>query len=434
MNMIWEQALLVKSSDEMDIVQQLHRQLSEVLRKEATKVIQDQLEQEVERWLGRKPYQRCNRRSGRRVPARCCQCGSRYQRDFVRHGHRQRGLLTMFGALSLWMPRVKCRCGGSVRIPFQVLPPGQRVWQDLTIRIQRWGEKAISLRQMRDELAAELGTSLSLRTLNERLQAVPIRKPGGMELTTVPPVVALDGIWVTLLVPTGGYRQDRSGRRRPVKKKVKVAILIALGIWPQSARIRVLDWEITAGERCVDWEQLLARLNTRRLWNCRGLQLFIHDGGPGLIAALKKWYWEVPRQRCVFHKLRNVWRAVVFPEESCGQENRQVRRRLIRQAAAIFQAPDEPAARRLLADFVFRWREEQPKAVATLQRDLDDTLRFYSFLDSNPSWKPEALRTTSRLERLNRKLRRVFRAAGAYHSPGGLEAAILRVLAPMVIL
>lgn len=123
----------------------------------------------------------------------------------------------------------------------------------------------------------------------------------------------------------------------------------------------------------------------------------------------------------------------MLPEEQLGHEYRQMRRLLIRQAAAVFRAPDEPTARRLLADLVDRWEEDQPQAVATLLRDLEDTLRFYSFLDKNPLWKPEALRTTSRLERLNRKLRRVFRTAGAYHSLEGLEAAVLRVLAPMII-
>lgn len=433
MNRIREQALLVKSVDGADVVRELSRKLMAVLRAEAAKLIESALEEELERWLGRKPYQRSNRRSGRRVQATCCKCGSQYQRDFLRHGHRKRGLAILYGLLFIWAPRVICRCGGSVRIPSQVLRPGQRIWQDVTLRIQRWGEKAVSLRQIRDDLAEELSTSLGLRTINERLQAVPFRKPGAMVLSTVPPVVVLDGIRVTLLVPTGEYRPDKRGRRRPVKKKAKVVILIALAIWPQSATIGVLDWEIASGESCQEWERLLSRLYARRLWRQRGLRLFIHDGDRGLKAALKKWYWDVPSQRCVFHKLRNVWKAVALPEDKPSHENRQMRRLLIRQAAAVFRASDEPTARWLLAGFVDRWEEEQPQAAATLLRDLEATLQFYSFLERNPLWKPEALRTTSRLERLNRKLRRVFRAAGAYHSQAGLEAAVLRVLAPMVI-
>jgi transposase-like protein len=63
------------------------------------------------------------------------------------------------------------------------------------------------------------------------------------------------------------------------------------------------------------------------------------------------------------------------------------------------------------------WEEEQPDAVETLFRDQGNTWRFHTFLKANLTWKPDVLRTTSCLERINRKLRWVFREAGAYHSP-----------------
>lgn len=42
--------------------------------------------------------------------------------------------------------------------------------------------------------------------------------------------------------------------------------------------------------------------------------------------------------------------------------------------------------------------------------------------------KRRFLRTTSLLERVNRMLRRLFRAAGAFHSAAGLLAAVAKVL------
>ena len=87
-----------------------------------------------------------------------------------------------------------------------------------------------------------------------------------------------------------------------------------------------------------------------------------------------------------------------------------------------------------MANFKERWQDIQTDAVDTLFRDLDDTLRFYTMLAKHPNWKPEALRTTNYLERINRKLRRVFREAGAYHSPEGLGAAVERVLLLLLIL
>jgi transposase-like protein len=287
---------------------------------------------------------------------------------------------------------------------------------------------------MRTDLAKSLSTSMGLRTLNEFVQATSRLRIGHRQLSTVPPVVVLDGIWMTQLSAKDVKRVDQRGRKRPVKRKKQRVVLVALGVWPRTGHCRVLDWELADGESQDDWDQLLARLIQRQLWPTRGLSLFIHDGGSGLKASLKRWYWEVPSQRCIFHKLRNVWKAIVVPEEYTPQERRALKCQLIRQAAAVPQAPDLGQAKALLADFQEMWGETQPGAVDTLFRDQDDTLRFYTYLEANPNWKPEALRTTSYLERINRKLRRVFREAGAYHSPEGFNAAVERVLRPLLVL
>jgi len=308
------------------------------------------------------------------------------------------------------------------------------VWHDLQLQVQDWAGKALSLRQMQQDLGRTLGTSLGLRTLNEWVPTIHELPKASRPFSTVPPVVALDAIWVTQLVDQQTKRTDSLGRERPVKKKQRGAVLIALGIWPNTGRYHVLDWELAAGESGAEWDKLLGRLIRRQLWRTRGLQLMVHDGGSGLKAALQRWYQEVPSQRCVFHKLRNVWRDIVVPEDYSRQQRRALKQQIIRQAAAVFRAPDRQQAKALLADFKERWSETQAVAVKTLLRDQEDTLRFYSFLDCNPNWKVKTLRTTSSLERINRVLRRFFRSANAYHSTAGLSAAVHRVLAPIAIL
>jgi transposase-like protein len=279
-----------------------------------------------------------------------------------------------------------------------------------------------------------LNTSVGLRTLNQWVHTFDRLPKDHRPLSTVPPVVILDAIWVTRLVGDGRRRTDSAGRVRPVKRKVRTAVLIALGVWPQSGRYYVLDWEIAAGEACGEWEKLLARLIERGLWPNRGLQLMVHDGGSGLEAALRRWYAEVPSQRCIFHKLRNVWGAVVVPEGDSPQQGRTLRQQVIRDAAAVFRAADSREAERLMVDFRERWSGTQPGAVATLLRDREETLRFYSFLERHTTWQAKVIRTTNLLERVNRSLRKFFRAAGAYHSAIGLQAALHRVLVPIAIL
>jgi transposase-like protein len=108
----------------------------------------------VEHVLNRPYYRRRTRVSKRlRREGKCCRCGSRRSHHFTRNGFRRRQLLTRWGELSVDVPRVRCECGGSIRIDFgDLIRPYQRIWDDVDAQIQRWGALAVSLRQMRQEL------------------------------------------------------------------------------------------------------------------------------------------------------------------------------------------------------------------------------------------------------------------------------------------
>ncbi|GEM_PF-1451157 len=98
------------------------------------------------------------------------------------------------------LPRAVCECGGSVRIPFTIVRPYQRLWDDVITQIRRWADLGVSLRQMQTEIAAQSRTQVGLRKLNEVVQDVA--RPSTLNLTSVPPIIMLDAIWVTLLAET----------------------------------------------------------------------------------------------------------------------------------------------------------------------------------------------------------------------------------------
>ena len=296
-------------------------------------------------------------------------------------------------------------------------------------QVERWAQLGLSLRQMQAEIGDEIGTQVGLRKLNAVVQAVD--EPTRIELTSVPPVILLDAIWVTVLAPTGERFVDKKGRLRWCKQRQKVAILVALGLWPHSQRWHILDWELADGEDHASWERLLVRLENRGVYRERGVELFIHDGGGGLVAALNLIYPHVPHQRCVFHKLRNLWQAIRTPDGLKQREAHPLKRDIMRQAVAIYRASSPQQALTLRHAFCQHWQNTQPELVDTLLRDWDDTVTFYQFMTRFPKWKTTALRTTSLLERLNRTLRRLFRPAGAYHSLSGLLATVARVLNPL---
>lgn len=411
----------------MDVLVSFVRETIEECRVYVEAKVQRQLDAEVEALLGRRRHARRRESTGRRIGVRCQRCGSQRQQAFLRHGHRRRQVQTTLGPIEVWYPRVVCQCGGSAELKLSLVKPYQRFWGDTDLQLQQWAQWGLSLRQMQTALSDMLSSSVGIRRLNTSVQAM--RQPVPIRLLSVPPILLLDAIWVTVLRPTGDTRLDRQGRLRPVKRKHKLALLVALGVWP-SGKWVVLDWHLADQEDRLGWETLLVRLETRGVYRQRGLQLIVHDGNNALMGVLDRLYPQVPHQRCLFHKLRNLWQAIRPPEGLSAGQIRTFKRPLMRQLRALFQAPTLLAALHLREAFCRQWATTQPELVASLLRDWDQTVAFFQVRAHFPHWPRARLRTTSLLERVNRMLRRLFRAASAFHSDAGLLAAVARVLSP----
>jgi putative transposase len=161
------------------------------------------------------------------------------------------------------------------------------------------------------------------------------------------------------------------------------------------------------------------RLWERGLRPETGLQAVIRDGCGELGEAIAWVYGStVIEQRCIFHKLRNV--ADKCREELKGETQKETRKQLMEQAAAIYQAENAEEARQRLAAFAQTWQAQSPKAVATCVRDFEQTIAYYA-LDGVTR---ELIHTTSLLERTNREFRRKFRQVCCFGSPTGAEVSI----------
>lgn len=375
--------------------------------------------------LGR-PYHRRRDRVPRRLrrEGKCRRCGSRASHRFSRNGFRERYLLTWWGLLTIHLPRVRCVCGGSVWIDFGgLLRPYQRIWDDVDLQIQRWGAMALSLREMRKELTQLHIGPLSLRTLTQRLHQlvhlVPDRDP-----EDVPPILQTDAFWVTQMRPNGKVRRDRKGRKRVVKGRFKRPLFVAMGIWPDTDRCEILLWHLGNSEDDEEWTAFLSILEAQGIRGENGLMLVIHDGGSGLCSALRTVYFGAEQQRCLFHKLRNLYQAIQVPDHLSPKQGRRYRKAVFKRFHAIWQAQRYDTVLRRYLKVVRTYRQSQPRAVATLRRDFRSTVIYYHLEQLFPAWDRRHLRTTSRLERFNRRLRRRTRAASAYHSDQGLLAMV----------
>lgn len=416
-----------------EFLEELIAQIKERVRWMAGRCIEEALEGEVTSLLGREWYER-RQPPGEETAAQCNRCGSRDAQDFRRDGHYARYLDTAWGRLKIRVPQLECVCEGSVKMPFQTLRSRQRIWDDLEGEVRErygWG---MSLRWIKACLDARLKSSVGLRTLNERVrQMAQLLGPWRQRrLKDVPPVVRLDGIWITLMMETGERKTDRLGRERAVKKGQKVPILVAQGVWPRSGRQEVVAWVLGSAEDEESWEALLTQMWTRGITPERGLRLLVGDGAAGLEQARRTVYWDVPFQRCVFHKLRNIWRDILVPDYLEGEAAQAYKRRFIRSAARIWYAPDEQEARRRQSRFCSEWEKVQPAAVATTRRDFEATLAFYRIQTEaalrGDIWPARRLRTTAPLEREFRAARRRFDGATLFHSPPGLAATFHQLL------
>jgi hypothetical protein len=206
------------------------------------------LNKAVDELLGRERYERRGHVSDALEGGECVYCHTRQSEHFTRHGGRQRTVTIYWGDLHVRWPRAICACGHCVKLNLKGwLAPYQRLGEDVDVLIQRWAALSLSLRQIAKELKHSYVGPLGLRTLNERLHQLRELTPD-LETVETPPIIQLDGIYITQLRPNGELRKDRKGRQRAVKGRFKRCILIALGVWPETGRQEVLAWALTEGE------------------------------------------------------------------------------------------------------------------------------------------------------------------------------------------
>lgn len=406
--------------------------LQEAVKEVVKRSIEAELEEEVTRALKRKPHARSKKVSSEEQGAVCRKCGKPQVSQFWRNGHYPRGLDTSWGHLSLQMPQVRCRCGGSVGIPFRILKKGQRIWDDLAWEMEAeygWG---LSLRWIKAKEDAKLGGSLGLRTINERVQQAGDGREEWLArpLGSFPPIVEVDGVWITLMKTVAEKHKDRLGRLRQKKVGQRCVILFARGCWPTTGKHSLLTWLVAEKESEESWGDLLFAVKQIQLRTPGRWDLLIADGSGGLEAARQTNCPDVPLQRCIFHKLRNLLRDLALPAEMDRPSTKAYRQTILDEARMIWQADGEIQAWQRYHAFCKKWVADQPKAVHTLQHDFERTLVFFPVheqaLERGEGWPLTHLRTTSHLERENRNFRRRLRQAVLFQSQEGLEAAVFQ--------
>jgi putative transposase len=415
----------LQGQERKQIIEEVQKQLQTAAVAAITTVLEAFLEAEVTAKLGREKGEP-RRVSGqvREIDWACRQCGCRDANQFTRDGHYRRALDTKWGQIKdLRVPMLECqRCGHDVICSYTILEKYQRFWVDLDQQVLFGTGLCQSLRSISQQWSAQLESSVGLRTINERINQIEalLQHAHPDPITDVPPVVQFDGIWLRLQAQTETVKLDKRQRKRHERRGKKMVLLVALGFWSDgSGKREIVDWEVADGEGKAAWERLVNRLWERGVRPEKGLQAVIRDGNGELGEALALVYGTtVVEQRCLFHKLRNV--ADKCREDLKGKKHKEERKQLLEHARTIYQAESALEACTRLKAFADTWRARAPKAVATLERDFEQTIAYYVL----EGIAREVVRTTSLLERTNRELRRKFRQACCFGSLKGAQVAI----------
>lgn len=85
--------LQVPENDDPGFAPELYTVLAAQIRQVVGRCLEEALETEVERWLGRPRHVRRRKTKGQQVRVRCSRCFSHERRQFWRNGHYQRALV-----------------------------------------------------------------------------------------------------------------------------------------------------------------------------------------------------------------------------------------------------------------------------------------------------------------------------------------------------
>jgi transposase-like protein len=336
-----------------------------------------------------------------------------------RSGFFHRRVETAYGHIpDLQVP--KLRRGNKDR-PWAILVRYQSALQSLLDKALYLYVLGLSLRDLQEALFLFLGRVLSRTAVNRVSLVVQDQMAAWRQqpILETPPLLIIDGVWGTILYPTGATWTDRSGHERQEVRGQARVILTALAVWPDG-RHHILHYEVAEDENADTWSAFFQHLRARGL-DPQVVQVVTCDGSKGVLEALAAHLPNTQLQRCTVHKVRGFERYLHYQDLLCtapetGQiwteaEARQYRRYAMKsEASAIFEAPTRPEAEQRLADFVTQWEPLEPAAVHNFVWGLKRCFTFYQLEAS----LHHLIRSTNLLERFFREFRTKSDEIGAF--------------------
>ncbi len=323
---------------------------------------------------------------------------SRYEhapdRPDYRNGHYLRHLLTEMGDLEVLVPRNR-----KGKFPSRLFERYARRCRSVDQVLLACFCLGLSTRKAASVLAPVLGEKVSASTISRLARDLDqqVQLYHGRRLGDSYRYLFFDGV---VLKSKGALK---------VQKKI---LLCAFGITVDGKQ-EMIDFYAAPTESEACWEAFLRDLYQRGLEG-HWCQLIATDGGTGLHQALQIVYPKIVLQRCWAHKTRNVLDKVKKADQPA----------LKKALNRISHAPNRREAVKAYWRLSSRWRKPYPRAVACLEKDLDQLLSFFEI--HKPQLWPR-LRTTNLIERAFREVRRRTRPMGVMAHTQSLQRIVFAV-------
>jgi len=192
--------------------------------------------------------------------------------------------------------------------------------------------------------------------------------------------------------------------------KKKDAVFVAYGIM-EDGTLELLAIDLGVSEANRTWGKFVSGLKARGL---RDPLLVCSDGNSSVISSIDSNFPTSYRQRCLKHRMDNILDTVPVAEQPAVYKK-------LKQI--FYESTSLEQAKAFIKQFKKDFGKRYPTTIERLTEDLDQCLTYFLFPPLH--WK--RIRTSNKLERLNKELRRRLDVIGRHPDETGCLALIYGV-------
>jgi len=335
------------------------------------KVIQDTIYEEFKVQIGADKYEHKDSRLG------------------TRQGEYERYFTTTFGTSKISIPRLRHSNIGITYSLFDKYQRRQQKFDNMVILSMLLG---LSTRKQRRFFKSFIGDSVSHQTASRLLNNLEedLKDYRTKKIEDKYKYILIDGLWVSI--------KEKRIHKRP--------IIFVMGITLDNKK-EIIAFKLCKGETELEITSLLNDLYRRGLEG-KNLRLIASDGAKGIRAAINMVYPYARWQLCYTHKLRNLSKNIRHKIKN--------RRKMMRQASAIYKAKSKRGAIKRYYRFCQRWETIEPNAIRCFKKDFYETLIYYDFHEDK-----NLISTTNHLERYLEEVRRRIKIQGYFKNEKSLN-------------